>query len=579
MKKQERELAKKFYKMLGKNENELIYHKKKFYSFEKQGYIEGIFQFKNKTLANVLKASKGNEMMNVYIAVNDFPDEPVKRNVKRGDSIQSIEYRKAIRQGDKVTRLNSFYVDIDFTNDSGEHLSGEELQEKKADVFEKLMNLSLKPSAIIESRNGFHVYYIINEEERKDVSAGRWIKQENSIYYYIRDNVSEYVDKKVRNISRVLRCPCTKHKKDDSDVFKVIVKYLSQTYSMQKIEENFSVTYVGKEDKGVAPADTLGDKLTNNLHDNDVNNIDDSLNIANNKPQKLSLFNSELLQNIMSLNVDYFDYVEKMDSVEMEWGEVENFLNKYNLMEFLRLNVNMNEPFCSLFREDKNPSCYIFLDKKQILGRYLYYDNSNKVDYSALSLIGIISYFAGIRYTQAVKFLAKVFNIKIKNTFNNTKKDIEPMIKHNIKVLQKVGESCKETRYILKLIPIYQEIMKVWKRVVNERNFNNPADANIQLASPYLSKRLCKDTKTIRNHLQVLEALNILKHIDSKAKKKKYNKGANTYLIQKLNYEKLSQAARDLKSFCKNPLGTITPEITMKFIFKSVGWEIERFSA
>ena len=530
------EKTKKFMEMLDKNMHEMMFHKYKRKDFD------GIIQYKNKRLMDWQTSNK--MMKNVFFAVNDFDSNFTSYTLKNG---YTNYYEKIERHKYKEKRFNSYYVDVDFKlNDK--HLDDETLQEKKDELYQRLMQLSLPPSAIIESRNGFHVYYIIDKQNRMNLNYDSWELQENAIYDYFVKNVSgEYTDKNAIRSSQLLRLPDSIHKKDDSKEFVVSVKYLSRTYLSDEIKKAFPIfDWMNTTELIQSKAETK--------------NSQKKASISNNNIIKKYF----VLSKIINLNTDYFDYVKKYD-IEMDWNEAVKHIQSYDLRDFLQIDVSLNENFSSIFREDKHPSCVIFKNSE---GKFYYYDFATQECYS---LVGLYIKYADVSFARAIKLLAKIFDITIKNTFDNEKIDIQPLIDENIRVLEQAGNN-KETKYLTKLIPLYTEIMKIWEREVSEKGFNNPADCNLQLASRYLADKMkLKDKKTVRKYLNVLTALNILKKIESKSKNKKFGNSANTYLVQKLDVDTVVQAAIDLKNYMKNPLGTITAKQTEQYILYKNG--------
>ena len=522
--------------MLDKDMHEMMFHRYKRKDFN------GIIQYKNKRLSDW---QTSNEMMkNVFFAVNDFDSEFTSYTYKNG---YTSYYDKIERHKYKEKRFNSYYVDVDFKlNDK--HLDDETLQEKKDKLYQRLMQLALPPSAVVESRNGYHIYYIIDKQNRMNINYDRWELQENAIFDYFEKHVSGgYTDKNAKRSSQLLRLPESIHKKDDSKEFIVSVKYLSRTYSSDEIEKAFPIFEWMNTTELIQPkAETK--KLKKKASISYTNIINNNL----------------VLSKIINLNTDYFDYVKKYD-IELGWNEAVEYIQSYDLRDFLQIDVRLNENFSSIFRDDKHPSCVIFKNEER---KFYYYDFATQECYS---LIGLYIKYAGVSFTRAIKVLAKIFDVTIKNTFDNEKIDIQPLIDENMHVLEQAGNN-KETKYVTKLIPLYAEIMKVWEREVTEKGFNNPADCNLQLASRYLTEKMkLKDEKKVRKYLNVLTALNILKKIESKSKNKKFGNSANTYLVQKLDVDTVVQTAIDLKKYIKNPLGTITAKQTEQYLLYKNG--------
>lgn len=103
-------------------------------------------------------------------------------------------------KAENVIGVRTYYVDIDGLTDKGPAL-------------ERLITAKLKPSAIVETKNGVHAYWYAQSEapvdfdQYKRVQLGL-IKAFNG-------------DKSAKDIARVLRVPGTMHLKDPSDPFEV----------------------------------------------------------------------------------------------------------------------------------------------------------------------------------------------------------------------------------------------------------------------------------------------------------------------------------------------------------------------
>ena len=109
-------------------------------------------------------------------------------------------------------------LDFDLKAESGKHYKGQELSDKKESLLDKIKSkLPLEPDYIIESRNGFHVYYLINPSERK-IGSEEWSSIEIGIFDYVKANISNNVDHAVKKSNQIMRLPYSFHKKaDDTD--------------------------------------------------------------------------------------------------------------------------------------------------------------------------------------------------------------------------------------------------------------------------------------------------------------------------------------------------------------------------
>lgn len=138
---------------------------------------------------------------------------------------------------ESLTSINSFFVDIDGRKDPAE--------------IEKISK-RLKPTFVLETKNGYHIYWLLDEAIFKDeVSADEW---ENAIMRWERIEAGVVAtlkaDPVVKDITRILRIPDTYYWKKSGDAYKGgvenapfkikgLVKNEAATYSMDEIEDAF----------------------------------------------------------------------------------------------------------------------------------------------------------------------------------------------------------------------------------------------------------------------------------------------------------------------------------------------------
>lgn len=154
-----------------------------------------------------------------YFTVNGFKDMP---DAKK----------------DHCSSLNAFFVDIDGRKDPKEL---------------EAIRSRLEPSFILETKNGYHIYWLLDEPVYKDEIFGsetwedlvlRWERIEQSIVTTLK------ADPVVKDITRILRVPETYYWKKSGEeykkgvasapfIIKGIHKNLSANYSMEQMEDAF----------------------------------------------------------------------------------------------------------------------------------------------------------------------------------------------------------------------------------------------------------------------------------------------------------------------------------------------------
>jgi len=152
-----------------------------------------------------------------YFTVNGFKDTP---NAKK----------------EQCTNLNAFFVDIDGRKDLAEL---EEIKKK------------LNPTFITETKNGYHVYWLLDEPiYKEEVTPEEWTKSVADWERIEQSIVTALdADPAVKDITRILRVPNTFYwkktgdqwKKGTEGVFEIkgLHKESSNTYSMPEVEEAF----------------------------------------------------------------------------------------------------------------------------------------------------------------------------------------------------------------------------------------------------------------------------------------------------------------------------------------------------
>ena len=173
--------------------------------------------------APIVSATRNNDLnrngYESYFTVNGFLDTPN-------------------AQKDSCSNINAFFIDIDGRKDLDEL---ERIKEK------------LNPTFIIETKNGHHVYWLLDEviykNELSEIewngAIARWEAIEQAIVTELNS------DPVVKDITRILRVPDTFYWKKTGDqwekgtegVFKIkgIYKQVNNTYSMDDVEAVFPV--------------------------------------------------------------------------------------------------------------------------------------------------------------------------------------------------------------------------------------------------------------------------------------------------------------------------------------------------
>lgn len=172
-----------------------------------------------------------------YIDQTGLGRPPISSSTRRDDlNIEGYEayftvngFRDALdAKKEHCTSINAFFVDIDGRKDLQEL---EEIKQK------------LEPSFILETKNGHHIYWLLDEpifkdelidESWEDVVA-KWERIEQSIVTTLK------ADKVVKDLTRIMRIPNTYYWKKSGDLYKSGIE--NAPFKIKGIHKNISANY------------------------------------------------------------------------------------------------------------------------------------------------------------------------------------------------------------------------------------------------------------------------------------------------------------------------------------------------
>ena len=107
----------------------------------------------------------------------------------------------------EVTNVRSCFVDLDVGRDSNQkYFSDSVVTRKKKEMLSLIQTSPLKPHYIIETRNGYQVYWCINiVDMTKKSSKQTW----NGTQYFIKAFFAKWADNRVGKPNQIMRLPNT----------------------------------------------------------------------------------------------------------------------------------------------------------------------------------------------------------------------------------------------------------------------------------------------------------------------------------------------------------------------------------
>lgn len=298
---------------------------------------------------------------------------------------QTASYKPIKPANTDIIGYRSWYIDIDCgRNSDGNYYSLEEVAARKQQI-KIVINALPTPTAIIDTRNGYHVYYACYDIDNYDI----WQQLEDKLI-----TIVKIADPAVRDAARVLRLPGSTWIKSHTGL---------PPYNVSIIAAN----------RQAYDADSFQQQLNNCA--NDVQAAADkyiamySVSATNQQQHNMAAavpaeHQSERIQAIMDLSLDTF-IVPAPQKVD----DIKEYLHSINLAEILQI-ANPSSFQCIL-HDDHHPSASIYHNDSG----YRYYCASaacvGNGDGHGLDIVDIVMILSGCKYRQAINYLTRIYNI------------------------------------------------------------------------------------------------------------------------------------------------------------------------
>jgi hypothetical protein len=344
--------------------------------------------------------------------------------------------------GDTITRFNCVFVDLDKGRDNeGEYYDLEEVALYKQAKLSEINNFELKPSYIIETRNGFHIYWLLEDGSTLEQFSEC---EERLISYFDGDLV-------VKNPARLLRLPSYYWNKDPKNKFMVrIIQVSGSRYDISSI-----ITHL--------PEPTPSEKGVNNRK-----KYKELLSTDDTKSSFTTL--GDNLINLKNKNIEAIQSIIKPKGATLNsHDEVYDYLKKQDLRELLGLH---GKTFNCIFHEDKKPSAGILINEDT--GHYIYNCMSSNCGVS-LTIIQVVERLTKLNRVESLRFLRKLYKLDYQET--DWQKEKKEILQENQRLIMSSELSL-----------VYPEIDRMIRSSVNELLFMNQLALN-HLQTEYFSDK------------------------------------------------------------------------------------------
>lgn len=292
----------------------------------------------------------------------------------------TIDYKDKKPNNADITEYRSLFIDMDIGKDTeGKYYPEDIAIEKKKELL-KIINLIKHKTAVIETRNGYHIYFALpptltlTADEYKD-------------YAYQLINLIRGADKAVKDASRVLRLPGSIHHKEGCDPYEVKIiyaqpKYINPAVLIDELRHNEALKALLPT---VSPSPQAKNKSVNNK------------NISN--------YDSDRIRDIKTLNYDTFKIPDTVIAVDNLAKEIKKVCVMTDLLQ-----VSINH--CCIFHNDIHPSATIYHNNTH--DRYICGSAECDVPSIGYDCIDVVMALSGCDYKAAVNYLSRIYGLKQK---------------------------------------------------------------------------------------------------------------------------------------------------------------------
>lgn len=136
-----------------------------------------------------------------------------------------------------ITYINACYIDIDAGRDeSGSYFKTHKVNSLKRKMIKKINGFSISPNMIVETRNGYQIYWLLERSVTSKVNINNWNVVQRRLCNHFADVGS---DPKVLKLNQIMRLPFTTWYKshEGKEQFVTSVTYKSnKTYNLSDMD-------------------------------------------------------------------------------------------------------------------------------------------------------------------------------------------------------------------------------------------------------------------------------------------------------------------------------------------------------
>ena len=414
------------------------------------------------------------DKVDVYFTPNTMPAGGRTKNKREGKVSDPIA-------------LNCFFCDFDAGKDvSGNYLPMAQVDEFKAGVMDRLKQFP-KYTAIDETKNGYHVYWFIKEED-KQMNLQQWIDTEKMIVGVLG------ADPVVKDPARLLRMPFSHASKGGKYRFDTRLICFDPVcrWSAAALDTTVKLFYGGNEWLATQKA----------VRSNPAQSEHISVTSKEDNPA---------IKAIKGLDSEYFAGVWANKAAAIEGKFTDWIKSNIDIREFLHLPQGS---FRCIVHNDSNPSAVVFEPNET----YKYYryscSSSNCLAGTALTIVDLVATLAGVDAAAAISFFRKCFGLPAAE--NYVSQLMDDLILQNQQIIENFAT--QNSLYDDKLKPlmqVYASLVKCAQAAAESAGIETISYIDFSVSSRFVAKQIGEKQQNVQKKISLCVALGLIGKVGS----------------------------------------------------------------
>ena len=427
-----------------------------------------------------------------------FLQEVFQRYQRKGYAVYFVVNSGGTKK-DTITRINAHFLDLDYGkipkyDNNGkiikdekktvyEYRTANEIENYKIECLKNLKNFALYPNIIVETKNGFHIYWLIEQQSKKDLVLFTPLQVELMNYFKQYESYPEHVDASAKSIERVLRIPNYYHLKDPNDPFlvKCIHFDISRKYTQEELASAIGVSVADLENYLTAEKQRKNIKKPTKGHP--ISQIESVPNAISHKKAPIG----------------YTDIITTLRSIDIR--------------HYLGINCELNQNFKCIFHDDKHPSAQINL-KGNSYKYFCYSSNCSCNTNKGMDIIDIVMMQKNCSTSDAIKYLTEYYNLSVSFLDIDWAQKQKEKYHKNIDIINSLQKYREKYPYLNRILryayPYIQTILSIALDNIVCDLFKIDGEALFFFSNRYLAKKSNKTLDRTNKYINLLCVLGLL---------------------------------------------------------------------